>query len=166
MAWRFKSLSRRTDIVEAVIATHHAMNRMLLPLVPDKWASTLLLLLAFLSFLLGVLDILTRDLDAAQTHLSVSLGIPAGLFVLKYLTLSATYRVAEEAQQRLHRHMQGSRVIDPQLSPEQAKAMERAQMAELAHDLRQALAKIPEDSPVRPKYEATIGYIERALSRA
>lgn len=43
--------------------------------------------------------------------------------------------------------------------------MERAAMRELAEDLRLALAKIPEDAPVRPKYEATIGYIERALSR-
>jgi len=53
------------------------MNRILLLLVPDKWASILLLVLAFLSFLLGVLNILTRDLDAAQTRLTVSLGIPA-----------------------------------------------------------------------------------------
>lgn len=142
------------------------MNRILLLLVPDKWANALLHLLAFLSFLLGVLDILTRDLDAARTHLTVSLGIPAGLFVLKYLTLNATYQVAEAAQQRLHRHIQGSQPVAPQLPTEQARARERAEMMELAEDLRQALTKIPEDSPVRPKYEATVGYIERALSRA
>lgn len=142
------------------------MNRILLLLVPDKWASALLLFLSFLSFLLGVLDLMTRDLEAAQTHLTVSLAISAGLFVLKYLTLSATYRVAEAAQQRLYRHMQGGQPADPDLSPEQAAARERAAMCELAEDLRQALAKIPEDAPVRPKYEATIGYIERALNRA
>lgn len=142
------------------------MNRILLLLVPDKWASALLMLLAALSFLLGMLDILTRDLESTRLHLTLSLGIPAGLFVLKYMTLSATYRVAEAAQRRLQQHLQGSLPVDPQLPPEQAQARERAQMSELAEDLRQALAKIPEDSPVRPKYEATIGYIERALSRA
>lgn len=142
------------------------MNWILLLLVPDKWASALLLFLSFLSFLLSVLDILTRDLDAARTHLTVSLAIPAGLFVLKYLTLNATYRVAEAAHQRLSQHVQGGQPTDAELSPEQAAASERAAMRELAEDLRQALAKIPEDAPVRPKYEATIGYIERALNRA
>ena len=144
----------------------HAMSQILLLLVPDKWASALLMLLALLSFLLGMLDFLTRDLDAAQTHLTISLGIPVGLFVLKDLTLNATYRVAEAAQQRLYRHIQGGQTTDPELTPEQAMARERAEMRELADDLRQALAKIPEDAPLRPKYEATIGYIERALSRA
>lgn len=144
----------------------HAMNRILLLLVPDKRTSILLLLLALLSFLLGVLDILTRDLDAARTHLTLSLGIPAGLFVLKYLTLNATYRVAEAAQRKLERHLRGEKPKNPEASSAEEQARERAEMCQLAEDLRLALAKIPEDSPVRPKYEATVGYIERALSRA
>ncbi len=86
--------------------------------------------------------------------------------MLKDLTLNASHRVAEAAQQRLYRHIQGGQPTDPELPPEQAKAMERAAMRELANDLRQALATIPEDAPVRPKYEVTIGCIERTLSRA
>ncbi len=142
------------------------MNRILLRLVPDKWASALLLGLSLLSFLLGVLNILTRDLDAAQTYLYLSLGIPAGLFVMKYLTLKATYRVAEAAQRRLQQHIRGSAPSDPQLTREEAMARERAEMSALVDDLRLVLTKIPQDSPVRPKYEAAIGYIERALRRA
>lgn len=163
---RLKPKRRRAVLWKRPERGTHAMNRILLLLVPDKRASALLLALALLSFLLGLLDILTRDLDAARSHLTLSLGIPAGLFLLKYLTLNAAYRVAEEAEHRLHQHLRGERPKGPEVSPAEVLARERAEMIELAEDLRQALSKIPEDSPVRPKYEATIRYIERALKRS
>jgi hypothetical protein len=143
------------------------MNRLLLFLVPDKQATMLAWGLSAVAFLLGVLDMMSRDFDSAQFHLNLSLGIMGFLFVLKFLTMRATYQVAEHAQSTLRQHIKKIRNAAPptELTEAQALAQEKAHMAELTNQLKQALNNIEPDSPVRPKYEATLELMQRMSSR-
>ncbi len=144
------------------------MNRLLLFLVPDKQATMLAWGLSAVAFLLGILDMMSRDFDSAQFHLNLSLGIMGFLFVLKFLTMRATYQVAEHAQHQLRRHIKKVRSTPPptELTEAEALAQEKAHMAELTSALKQALNNIAPDSPVRPKYEATLELMQRMSSRA
>jgi hypothetical protein len=144
------------------------MNRLLLFLVPDKQATMLAWALSVVAFLLGVLDMMSRDFDSAQLHLNLSVGIMGFLFVLKFLTMRATYEVAEHATTKLNQHIRRVRHAPPptELTEAQALAQEKAQMAELVTELKQALNNIAPDSPVRPKYEATLELMNRMSSRA
>lgn len=144
------------------------MNRLLLFLVPDKQATLLAALLSAVAFLLGLLDMLSRDFESARTHLHLSVGIMAFLFVLKFLSMRATYQVAEHAQSQLHQRMRKlSRAPRPkERSEAEVQAQEKAEMAELAGALKQALNNIAPDSPVRPKYEATLELMQRMNSKA
>lgn len=138
-------------------------NRLLLYLVPDKQATLIAVALSVIAFLLGVLEIMTRDFDAAGFHLNLSVGIMGALFVLKFLSMRATYQVAEHAQHQVHQHIRRKKA-PPQptgRSPEEERAQEKQHMAELADTLSQALKNIAPDSPVRPKYEATLELIHR-----
>ena len=140
------------------------MNRLLLYFVPNKQATMLAGGLSAIAFLLGLVDMLSRDFNSASFYLNLSIGILAGLFLLKYLSMRATYRVAEEAQARLRRHMtmERHRPLPRELSEAEERAREKAQMADLVSALKQALHNIEPDSPARPKYEATLQMMERA----
>jgi len=146
-------------------------NRFLLLITPGKGAAILAVSLALVAFSLGFLEMLTRDFDAASLHLHLSLGIVALLMVLKYLSLRATHRIAEDAQARIRAHIR--RKTRPQtaapgetaLTEAQQQAKERADMVELTGQLRGALASMPADSPMRAKYEATLEWIERVMRR-
>lgn len=144
------------------------MNRWLLFLVPDKQATILAGVLSAVAFLLGLVDMMTRDFESARVHLNLSIGIMAFLFVLKYFSLRATYQVAESAQAQLRQHIrkirQAPRPRDRSEAEQQAQ--EKAEMAELVDHLKQALAHIAQDSPVRPKYEATLELMERIGRKA
>lgn len=144
------------------------MKRWLLFLVPDKQGTLLAAALSLVAFLLGLLDMMSRDFNGARSHLYMSLGIMATLFLLKYLGMRATYQVAEEARVNLERHLRQAKL--PRKRPTeraearqaaQERAQEQAQMKELTSALRQALHNIDPDSPVRPKYEATLELMER-----
>lgn len=139
------------------------MNRLLLFLVPDKQATLLASALSLIAFLLALLDMFSRDFDSANTHLHLSVGIMAALFVLKFLSMRATYQVAEHAQTQLHQRIRKIRQTPRPTQPSEAEmlAQEKAEMAELASALTQALNNIAPDSPVRPKYEATLELMER-----
>lgn len=144
------------------------MNHLLLFLVPDKQATLLAGVLSAIAFLLGLLDMASRDFEAARTHLHLSVGIMAALFVLKFLSMRATYRVAESAQAQLRRHIRKVRQAPPPKGADEAAQMaqEKAAMAELTEQLKQALNNIAPDSPVRPKYEATLELMERISRKA
>jgi hypothetical protein len=138
-------------------------NRLLLYLVPDKPATLIAGTTSLVAFALGVLEMITRDFDSAGFHLNLSVGIMGALFVLKFLGMRATYQVAEHAQRQVHQHIR-SKKAPPQptgLSPEETRAQEKRHLAELADSLSQALTNIAPDSPVRPKYEATLELIHR-----
>lgn len=142
-------------------------NRLLLFFVPDKQAKILAGGLSAVSFLLGLINMASRDFDSARFYLNLSVGILAFLFVLKFFAMRATYLIAEDAQRQVHQHIRRKRAPaqSSHLSPEQERAMERQQMADLADSLRQALNNIEPDSPVRPKYEATLELIQRMGQR-
>jgi hypothetical protein len=139
------------------------MNHLLLFLVPDKQATLLAGALSILAFLLGLLDMASRDFDSAWMHLHLSVGIMAFLFVLKFFSMRATYQVAEHAQAQLHQRIRKIRQAPRPKEKTEAEmlAQEKAEMAELAGQLKQALSNIAPDSPVRPKYEATLELMER-----
>ena len=148
------------------------MNRILLLLVPDKSATLLAGVLSAVAFMLGLLDMLTRDFDSARFHLNLSIGILALLFLIKFISLQAAYSIAEHAQDSLRRRIREARQAPPSTlltdkqEQAQAQAEELANMAELAGELKQALNSIPVDSPVRPKYEATLALMQRFSNRA
>lgn len=152
------------------------LNHFLLLITPGKGASLLAVALALASFLLGFLEMLTRDIEAASTHMNLSLGIMAGLMLLKYLSLRATNQIADDAQARIRQHIirraQPPAGTAPQaaegapaMTEAQLRAQERADMQELSIQLRSALDSIHPDSPIRPKYEATVEWIERVMQR-
>ncbi len=149
-------------------------NRFLLLITPGKGAAALAFGLALVAFMLGFLEMLTRDFDAASMHLHLSLGIVALLMLLRYFSLRATHQIAEDAQARIRAHVR--RLARPRAEAVQAaeaagmteaeiRAKERADMVELSGQLRGALAGMPEDSPLRPKFEATVEWIERVMRR-
>lgn len=143
------------------------MNRLLLLLVPDKQATLVAGLLSMIAFLLGLLDMIGRDFESAQFHLHLSVGIMAFLFILKFLSMRATYKVAEDARAQLHQRIRKLRQAPAprEKSEAEVRAQEKQEMAELADHLKQALSNIAPDSPVRPKYEATLELMERFNSR-
>jgi hypothetical protein len=140
-------------------------KRLLLYLVPDKHAKLIAVATSAIAFALGLLDMTTRDFGAAGIYLNLSVGIMGALFVLKFLSMRATYQVAEDAQHQVHQHIRKKKAPPPptELSPEEKRMQERKHMAELADTLRQALNNIAPDSPVRPKYEATLELIHRMV---
>jgi len=144
------------------------MNRLLLFLVPDKQATLLAWALSLVAFLLGLLDMLGRDFAAASTHLHLSVGIMAFLFVLKFLSMRATYQVAENAQTQLSQRIRKIRQTPrpKERSEVETLVQEKAEMAELADQLKLALHNIALDSPVRPKYEATLELMQRMSGKA
>ncbi len=149
-------------------------NHFLLLITPGRGAAVLAFSLAVVAFLLGFLEMLTRDFDTASLHLHLSLGIIALLMLLKYFSLRATHQIAEDAQARIRAHL--LRLARPSaetavaagaagMTEEEIRAKERADMIELSGQLRGALAGMPEDSPLRPKFEATVEWIDRVMRR-
>ena len=145
------------------------LNRLLLYFVPDKQATILAAGLSLVSFLIGLLDMISRDFNSASFYLNLSVGIMGALFVLKFLSMRATYQVAEHAQHQFQQHLRKKRTPQQpssELTPEQARAQEKREMSEMADTLRQALNNIAADSPVRPKYEATLEMMDRMAQRS
>lgn len=147
------------------------LNRFLLLITPSKGASLLAISLAVVAFLLGFLEMLTREFDAASEHLHLSLGIVALLMLLKYFSLRATHQIAIDAQARIKAHIlriarpDAAAAAESGLSEVEVRAKERAEMQELSGQLRSALDSMSPESPMRPKYEATVEWIERVMRR-
>ena len=153
------------------------LNHFLLIITPGKGATALAAALALVAFALGFLEMLTRNFEAASTHLHLSLGIVACLMLLKYFSLRATNQIAVNAQARIRQHIMrrnarpntgnenGASTVEEELTQEQQMAKERTEMQELSSQLRSALDNIHPDSPLRPKYEATVEWIERVMQR-
>jgi hypothetical protein len=82
--------------------------------------------------------------------------------------MRATYQVAEHATNQLQRHIRKLRYAPPpaERSEAEARAREKDEIARLVASLRQALNNIEPDSPVRPKYEATLEMMLRISRRA
>jgi hypothetical protein len=139
------------------------MNHILLLLVPDKKTTLIAVALSVVAFLLGLVNMTERDFSGALFYLHLSIGIMAGLFVLKFFSMRATYHVAEHAQTQLHHKIRKMKDAPrpKDLSEAEIHAQEKSEMAELADNLKKALANIALDSPVRPKYEATLELLER-----
>lgn len=141
------------------------MNRCLLILAPDRQATILAFVLSGIAFLLGLIDMASRDFAAARIHLHLSVGIVAFLFILRYVATRATYAVAESAHTQLHAHIERLRQAPRPRDETEAeqRARERLEMAELAGRLKQALAHIAPDAPARTKYEATLELMHRTF---
>ncbi len=147
------------------------LNRFLLLITPGKGATLLAVALALVALMLGLLEMLTRNFDAASEHLHLSLGIVALLMLLKYFSLRATNRIADNAQARVRAHLR--RIAQPSsasasengLTEQEMRVKERVEMQELSGQLRSALDSMSADSPMRPKYEATMEWIERVIRR-
>ncbi len=150
------------------------MKRFLSVITPGRGASLLGIAIAILAFALGILEMLSRNYPSAQFYLYLSMGVLAYIIFLKYLSVHATFSLAEDAHQKLRRHI--TRKARPpvqsngegapvQESEVEVRAREKAEMVQLASDLRQALNKIQPESPVRPKYEATIELLERVMRK-
>ncbi len=139
------------------------MNHLPLFLLPDKQATMLAVALSVVAFLLGLLDMYSLDFDTARFYMNLSVAIMAFLFVLKFFSMRATYQVAEYAQVQLNQHIKKVRRSPHPKEQSEAEllAQEKAEMAEVADQLRQALNNIAPDSPARPKYEATLELLER-----
>lgn len=144
------------------------MNRLLLFLFPDKKATLIAGGVAVVAFLLAIVNMLSRDFESANQYLHLSIAIPAVLFVLKFISTRATYQVAEHAQAQIHQRIRKIRQTPAthEKTPAEVLAQEKAEMIELADHLRQALNNIAPDSPVRPKYEATLELMERMNRKA
>jgi len=145
-----------------------ALNRFLLLITPGSQASLLAGALALVAFGLGILEMLSRNFAAAGVYLYLSIGIIAYVILLKFFSYRASHRIVDQAQARIRQHVQtlrqaGSGGDTP--SAEQVRRQERAHMAELTGDLKSALQSLPADSPMRPKYEATVEWLERALAK-
>lgn len=143
------------------------MKWLLVIVTPDTPASLLAGLLSLLAFAIAALAMWTRDYAEAGRYLHLSMGILVGLFLLKYLSARATYRLAAEADHRLHEHFHRIQEAALEHVPSEAEqhAREVADMTELAKDLQLALDKIHPDSPLRAKYEATLELMARVLAR-
>ncbi len=153
------------------------LNHFLLLITPGKGATLLAMALALVSFVLGFLDMLTRDMESASLHMHLSLGIMAGLMLLKYFSLHAANRIAEDAQNKVRAHLArraqprpatlapDADTATPELTEAELRAIERAEMQQLSEQLRATLNSIAPDSPIRPKYEATVEWIERVMRR-
>lgn len=147
------------------------LNRILLIITPGKGATWLAAGMALVALLLGILELTTRDFAAARLHMNLALGIVAVLMLLKYLSLRATYQIAEDAQARIRAHLMRAtqpRVVteaEMELPPEEVRKQERQQMLELSGQLRTAMASIKPDSPMYAKYNATVEWIERVMRR-
>jgi hypothetical protein len=144
------------------------MNRLLLYFFPDRRATLLAAALSLLAFLIGLLDMASRNFASADSYLHLSLAIMAAVFVLRFVSTRASYEVAERAQAGLRQRMDEMRRVPRGRTPSQAEllAQEKAQMMELAVQLRQALKNIEPDSPLRAKYQATLELMDRFSARA
>jgi len=145
-----------------------ALNRFLLLITPGSQATLLASALAMIAFCLGLLEMLSRDFFTAKIYLYLSIGIVAYVILLKFFSFHASHRIVDNAQARIRQHVHklqqaGSSSDAP--SAEQTQRQERAQMAELTSDLKSALQSLPADSPLRPKYEATVEWLDRALAK-
>lgn len=139
------------------------LNRLLLLLLPDKQLTLLAWGVGAIAIVLGLMHMLTRDFNSARFYLNLALAIMASPFLLRFLSMRATYQVAEQAQNELRQHINHmQRATDSA----QERARERAEMTKLANELRQALNNLEPDSPVRPKYEATLEMLMRMHIRA
>jgi hypothetical protein len=144
------------------------VNRFLLLITPNSQATRLAGVLAVVAFLLGFMSMLGRDFDGARFYLYLSLGIMAYIVLLKYVSYCASHRIVDSAQARMHTHVETVRQAAASAdakSVQQVRRQESAKMAELGGELKSAMQHLPHDSPMRPKYEATVEMIERALAR-
>jgi cell division protein FtsB len=139
------------------------LNRLLLSLLPDKQITLLAWGVGVIAILLGLMHMLSRDFNSARFYLNLALAIMASPFLLRFLSLRATYQVAEHAQTELRQHIKH---MQHAADGVQERARERAEMVALADELRQALNNLEPDSPVRPKYEATLELLMRMHIRA
>lgn len=144
------------------------MNRFLLLITPGSQATLLAGALAAVAFALGILEMLGRNFATAGIYLYLSIGIVTYVILLKFFSYRASHRIVDDAQARIRQHVQNLRLASvggDAPSAEQVRRQERAHMAELSSDLKSALHSLPLDSPLRPKYEATVEWLERSLAR-
>lgn len=145
-----------------------ALNRFLLLITPGSQATLLASVLAVIAFCLGFLEMLSRDFFSAKIYLYMSIGIIAYVTLLKFFSFHASHKIVDNAQARIHQHvrnMHQANASQDAPSAEQIQRQERAQMTQLTSDLKSALQSLPPDSPLRPKYEATVEWLDRALAK-
>jgi hypothetical protein len=144
------------------------LNRFLLVITPGSQASLLAGALAVVAFFLGILEMLSRNFTSAGVYLYLSIGIVAYVSLLRFFSYRASHRIVDRAQAQIRQHVQNMRLASvgsDAPNAEQVRRQERAHMTELSSDLKSALQSLPADSPMRPKYEATVEWLERALAK-
>jgi|GEM_PF-5160464 len=150
------------------------LNRIFMLFVPDRAATAVGVLLIVAVFSLGVLEMISRNLADAELYFYFSIAMMFFLVTMKYMSLRANMLVAQNSHSILIRHIKHIKAEKKAPSPapttedEKAAAarereVERAEMMEAVGALKEALKHIQPEAPIRPKYEATVEYMERIL---
>ena len=145
-----------------------ALHRILMLFVPDKAANITGGALVVLTFVAGVLEMLSRQYATAPLYFYFSIGMLTFLIGMKYLALHANLQVAHSSHAILVNHIQQHRSADRRLlhapkPQEDTVKTERAEMIEALSDLRESLKNIPPNTTLHAKYSASVEWMERAL---
>ena len=149
------------------------LQRLLMLFVPDSAATSTGIGIVVTAFLLGILEMFDRQFDAAEDSFYLAIGMLVFLMAMKYMALRANILAAQYSHSLLLKHIKqlnnavqnpDSSTPDYQSRKEEA-AQERAEMVETMGVLKEAIKHIQAGAPIRPKYEATIEMMERALRR-
>lgn len=146
--------------------TANFLDDVLMRLAPDRRTTALVWSLTGLALLIGVLELLTGSKSTAEGYLQLSLLIAITLVLVQFLTVRAAYVCAASAQKALTLKLHQQVKPGPASDKKAEAALERAEMAALAATLRDALAVIPADSPIRAKYSATLEWLRRIESNS
>jgi len=151
-----------------------SLHRFLMIFVPDSAATLTGGGIVLIAFALGILEMLCRQYAAAENSFYMAFGMLAFLITMKYMALRANMLVAKSSNSILRTHIRQLNAVmnnprasqsDKQEKLEEA-ARERAQMLETMGALKEAIQHIQPEAPIRPKYEATIEMMERALLKS
>jgi hypothetical protein len=149
------------------------LNRFLMIFVPDSAANRTGIFICITSFLMGLMEIFSRQFAAAPPYFHLSIGMMFFLILMKFLSLRANMMVAQASHNLILDHLKKQREAarnkskTPTDAEEKAAeaARERAEMVEAMSALKESLKHIPEDAPIYSKYEASIEMMERNLRR-
>ena len=147
------------------------LSRFLMIFVPDSAANNTGIFICITAFLMGLLELFSRQYANAPMYFHLSIGMMFFLVLMKFLSLYSNMVVARSSHNLIVSHIKKLKAAarspsnDSQNAKEEA-ARERAEMIEAMSALKAALKHIQEDAPIRPKYEATIEMMERTLRKS
>lgn len=125
-------------------------------------------LLSLLAFVLGMLHMLGRDFSTGWRYLNIALAIVALPYLLEFLAMRASYRVAERVTADLRLYLVERHAAPRPADPEALRVRRDAllHLARSSESLRIALDNLAADAPAREKYATALDTIERLLGRS